>query len=721
MIMKKIWFPVLSVLLWSTILQAQDKQLTLEDAVINQQRDLAPESLDGIMPYGENDFTYVKDYSQIIKISGDQGEQETIYNLGNINRLRNDADLQPLPYFPYWDYQWLSEDLLMFKNGREICITDVNDEKLSAVIQLDENAENISFHQASQNTAYTLENNLFLRTGEGEIKAVTDDKDKGIVNGDGYVHRQEFGIKKGIFWAPSGERLAFYRKDERMVADYPLVDITTRIASHKPEKYPMIGEKSEEVTLGIYDLKTKKTVFADVTDFTDERYLTSITWDPSGDYVYIGVLNREQKHLKLNKYNAKTGGFVQTLFEEKNPRYVEPENPLYFADNKPNRFLWFSERDGYDHLYLYNSKGKLIRQITQGRWVVKDFIGFDKKGKHAYFTASKNSPLETHYYKADLKSGKISKLTGPKGVHQVVFSNSKQKLIDSYSSLKVPGKTALTDENGKQIKLLVDSEDPLSDYNLGEMSIGTIKAADGETDLYYRMITPPDFDPKKKYPVILYVYGGPHAQLVTNRWLGGVRLWNYYMTQKGYVMFTLDNRGSANRGFEFESIIHRQCGQKEMEDQKKGIDFLLSKDFVDPDRIGVHGWSYGGFMTISLMLNYPEIFKTGVAGGPVTDWKYYEAMYGERYMDTPETNPEGFEKTSLLNKADSLKGRLQIIHGYQDPVVVPQHSIDFIRSMIKAGTDADFFLYPESEHNMRGRTRLHLMKKVTRYFDDFLN
>lgn len=719
--MKKIWFLVLPALLWSTILQAQDKQLTLEDAVINQWRSLAPESLDGVMPYGDKDFSFVKDLSSVYKVSGETGEKEDLYSLGELNQLRNESDLEPLPYFPYWDYEWLSEDVLAFKNGPEFNTVNIKKNEYVRIVELKEDAGNIKQHKTSGHIAYTLENNLYVRTAEGETMTVTNDEDKGIVNGDGYVHRQEFGIHEGIFWSPSGEKLAFYRKDETMVADYPLVDITTRIASYKPIKYPMIGEKSEEVTLGIYDLKTKNTVFADVSDFTAERYLTSISWDPSGDYVYIGVLNREQKHLKLNKYNAKTGGFVQTLFEEKNQRYVEPENPLHFVKNNPNQFIWFSERDGYDHLYLYDTKGKLIKQLTQGEWAVTGIEGFDQKGKTVYFTATKDSPIETHYYKADLKSGKISKLTNEEGVHRVVFSNSKKKLIDSYSSLKVPGKTALNDENGKLIKLLVDSDNPLSDYNLGEMSIGTIKAADGETDLYYRMITPPDFDPKKKYPVIVYVYGGPHAQLVTNRWLGGASLWNQYMAQKGYVMFTLDNRGSANRGFEFESIIHRQCGQKEMEDQKKGIDFLLSKDFTDESRIGVHGWSYGGFMTISLMLNYPEIFKTGVAGGPVTDWKYYEAMYGERYMDTPETNPEGFEKTSLLNKADKLEGRLQVIHGYQDPVVVPQHSIDFKRSLIKAGTDIDFFLYPESEHNMRGMTRLHLMKKVTRYFEDFLN
>ncbi|NPA68564.1 MAG: prolyl oligopeptidase family serine peptidase, partial [Chlorobi bacterium] len=549
---------------------------------------------------------------------------------------------------------------------------------------------------------------------------ITYDENEGIVNGSDYVHRQEFGINKGIFWSPQGNAIAFYRKDETMVADYPLVDITTRIASVKNTKYPMIGEKSEEVTLGIYNLNTGKTVFCNVTDFTKEHYLTSITWRPDEKYIFIGVLNRKQNHLKMNMYNAATGAFVKTLFEEKNPKYVEPEHPLYFLPGSNDKFLYYSERDGYDHLYLYNTDGKLLKQITKGNWLVLDIKGFDKKGENVFITSTEESPIEKHLYKVNIKTGKRTKLTTEKGTHKIVLSNSKKYFFDSYSNTETANNNLICDTKGKILKEILNATDPLDDYDLGKMTIGTIKAADGKTDLYYRLITPPDFDPNKKYPVVVYVYGGPHAQLVTNSRLAGARLWNFYMAQKGYIMFTLDNRGSENRGFEFESIIHRQCGQNEMKDQMKGIEFIKSLPYADTSRIGVHGWSYGGFMTTSLMTNYPETFKVGVAGGPVIDWKYYEVMYGERYMDTPEENPEGFEKTSLLNKAGNLKGRLLMIHGYVDPVVVPQNSLDFIRSCIKAGTDIDYFLYPESEHNMRGKTRVHLMKKVTRYFDDYL-
>ncbi len=716
--MKKLF--LLSTILLTTILFSfsQKKELTIENAVSGQWRELYPEHINGVKAYTENNFTYVKDYKQIKDLKSDK----TILTLEEINSAIVETGNKEIKYFPYWNYSWLNSNQLKFTAGSNNYIYNSSTKKLDLNITLPEKADNVHYCKSNNYTAYTIDNNLYFSDAKGKIVDITSDKDKGIVNGNGYTHRQEFGITEGIFWSPNGTMLAFYRKDETMVADYPLVNITKRIAEVSNTKYPMIGEKSEEVTLGIYNLKTGKTVFADVTDFTNERYLTSITWDANSKFFYIGVLNREQNHLKLNKYEAKNGKFVKTLFEERNEKWVEPEHQLIFPKGLDNKFVWYSERDGFNHLYLYNTEGKLIRQLTKGNWLVLDFLGFDSKLKNFYIYSTKESPIEKHLYKVNFKTGKMQKLTSAAGIHNIVLSNSKKYFFDSYSNKKTPNNNLIVDSKGKTVKIVLEAKNPYTEngYELGKMSIGTIKAADGKTDLYYRLITPPNFDPNKKYPTIVYVYGGPHAQLVHNQWLGDARLWNYYMAQKGYVMFTLDNRGSANRGFEFESIIHRQCGQEEMKDQMKGIDFLKSLPYVDADRIGVHGWSYGGFMTTSLITNYPETFKVGVAGGPVIDWKYYEVMYGERYMDTPKENPEGFEKTSLLNKAKDLKGRLLMIHGYQDPVVVPQNSLDFIRSCIKDNTDIDYFLYPESEHNMRGKTRIHLMKKVTRYFDDYL-
>lgn len=716
--MKKRFILTAFSIFFTILTYAQDK-LTLENSGYGAWRQFYPEHLSGIQAFGNDEFTYVKDYSEIIKIDKSGNISEQIINLEKINEAVVPAGGVQLKYFPFWDYSWKDDKTLNFISGNVFYEYDFNSNRIVTANKLPGNAVNITVCKSTSYIGYNIDNNLYFNDNKGKTVVITKDENKGIVNGSDYTHRQEFGIDKGMFWSPKGNYLAFYRKDETMVSDYPLVDVNTRIASNKAIKYPMIGEKSEEVTLGIYDLKTGSTVFAQVTDFTPERYLTSITWSPDEMYIYIGVLNREQNHLKMNKYNAKTGRFVKTLFEEKNPKYVEPEKPLTFLKIDSEKFLYFSERDGFNHLYLYDTEGKLISQITKGQWLVNSILGFDQKGENIFITATKDSPLESHTYLVNLKSGNMKKLSQGKGIHDVNISNSSNYYIDTYNNSQIPNITNLYTLKGKKIKTLIEASNKLSNYNLGKATYGTIKAADEKTDLFYRLITPPDFDPEKKYPVIVYVYGGPHAQLVTDSWLDG-GLWNYYMAQKGYIVFTVDNRGSENRGFEFESIIHRQCGVEEAKDQMEGVKYLKTLNYVDENRIGVYGWSYGGFMSTTLMTGFPETFKTGVAGGPVIDWKYYEVMYGERYMDTPEENPEGFEKTSLLNKAENLKGRLLMIHGYVDPVVVPQNSLDFIRSCIKSGTDVDYFLYPESEHNMSGEARIHLMRKITRYFDDFL-
>jgi dipeptidyl-peptidase-4 len=424
--------------------------------------------------------------------------------------------------------------------------------------------------------------------------------------------------------------------------------------------------------------------------------------------------------MKLNRYNASTGELDKTLFEEKHPKYVEPQTPVRFVPGQNDRFIWMSRRDGYNHIYLYNTEGNRIKQLTSGPWEVTGVEGFDKNGQHLFFTSTKESPLERHLYRVNMNSGNITRLTSQPGYHSTRISADGQYIIDRYNNRETPNTIRMINRKGKVIRTLLESPDPLKEYNLGEVTISTIKAADGETDLYYRMIKPANFDPDKQYPAIVYVYGGPHAQLIHNRWLGGARMWQHYMAQKGYVMLTVDNRGSANRGLEFENVIHRNLGKHEMADQMQGIKLLKSLDYVDPERIGVHGWSYGGFMTTSLMLKKPDQFKVGVAGGPVIDWKYYEVMYGERYMDTPQDNPEGYKQANLKNYVGNLKGDLLLIHGYIDDVVVMQHSLSFIRKAVSEGVQLDYFVYPRHEHNVGGKDRLHLMRKITNYFEENL-
>ena len=556
-----------------------------------------------------------------------------------------------------------------------------------------------------------------------------------VERGDGYnivlgesVHRNEFGINGGLFWSPKANYLAFYRMDQSMVVDYPIVNTKAREAEVRNIKYPMAGMKSHEVTVGVYDTRNQRLVYLstarDTTVHEREMYLTNIAWSPDEKNVFIAKINREQNHMWLEQYDAITGAFVKVLFEETNPRYVEPCEPMFFTP-KGDQFLWFSMRDGYKHLYLYNMDGTLVKQVTRGEYEVEDFIQFDKKGENIFIYANKDNLAGRDAYRVNLKKGTMECLTmqenGLHGTHTIALNEQGTMWIDLWSSVDVPMRADLRDLKHKNVvHTFFTSENPLEGYAMPGVKLGTIKAADGKTDLYYRLITPPDMEPGKKYPTLVYVYGGPHSQLVTDSWLGGGNLYFMFLAQQGYVVFTVDNRGTDNRGFEFESCTHRHLGEIEMADQMEGVKFLRSLPFVDENRMGVEGWSFGGFMTITMKLAHPEIFKVGCAGGPVIDWKWYEIMYGERYMDTPQENPDGYEANCLLNKAQNLEGRLLVIHGCEDNTVVWQHSLEFIERCINNYKQVDYFVYPHHEHNVLGRERLHLYQKMFQYYEDHL-
>ena len=556
-----------------------------------------------------------------------------------------------------------------------------------------------------------------------------------VERGDGYnvvlgesVHRNEFGINGGLFWSPKASRLAFYRMDQSMVEDYPLVNTKAREAEVKPIKYPMAGMKSHWVTVGVWDCAAEKLVYLNTARDTSvherEMYLTNIAWSPDEKYVYIAKVNREQNHMWLEQYDATTGAFMKVLFEETNPRYVEPCEPMIFTP-KGDQFLWYSMRDGYKHLYLDNMDGSLVKQVTTGEYEVEGFIQFDKKGENIFIYANKGNLAGRDAYRVNLKKGTMECMTmtenGLHGTHSVAINEAGTMWVDMWSSVNVPMRADLRDWKHKNpVKTFFEAENPLKDYAMPGVKLGTIKAADGKTDLYYRLITPPNMEKGEKYPTLVYVYGGPHSQLVTDSWLGGGNLYFMFLAQQGYVVFTLDNRGTDNRGFEFESCTHRRLGEIEMADQMEGVKFLKSLAFVDQNRMGVEGWSFGGFMTITMKLAHPEVFKVGCAGGPVIDWKWYEIMYGERYMDTPQENPEGYEANSLLNKAQNLEGRLLVIQGAEDNTVVPQHSTEFIERCINNFKQVDYFMYPHHEHNVLGRERLHLYQKMFQYYEDYL-
>lgn len=690
----------------------QKKQLAVDEPF--RSRSFYPETLYDLQ-WKKNSYDYTYNTGKYL-VKGNAGSdvRDTILSLEKLNGFLKMSNKEPQGYFP--GITWENDDEFAFPVANDLCLLNYKSGQIMILNTLDSLAENNDIEYHHYKTAYTIGNNLFI-AANGKQLAVTSDTCNGIVNGQ-KVHRNEFGIDKGTFWSPSGNKLAFYRMDETMVTDYPLVDIDNRIATLKNIKYPMAGMQSHHVTVGVFDPVKGTTAWLQ-TGEPQDQYLTNITWSPDEKYIYIAVLNRGQDHLKLNRYSADNGNFDITIFEEKDDKYVEPMHGPYFLKNDPDKFIWFSNRDGFNHLYLYSTDGKLLQQVTKGKWSVCDIHGYDDKKNLLFITATKDSPLEQNLYSVSLSGGRMNKLAEAGGMHYPVLSYDRRYIIDSYSNIHTPSQYCLTESSGKQVRTIFTSSDPTKKYLFGETQIFTIRAEDS-TELYCRLIKPPGFNPAMQYPVIIYVYGGPHSQLISNSWLAGAGFYLNYLASEGYLVFTLDNRGTSNRGIKFEQAIFRNLGTAEVEDQMQGVKYLKSLPYVNADRIGVYGWSYGGFITLSLLLKNPGVFKTGVAGGPVIDWKYYEVMYGERYMDTPEDNPEGYESASLLNYVENLKSKLLIIHGSLDQTVVWQHSLAFMKKCVETGKFPDYFLYPGHEHNVSGKDRLHLYKLIDNYFKEHL-
>ena len=701
----------------STTMTAQDKFFTLEDLNFGGTNygNMQPKNM-WLTWWG--DQLIQTDVEECYVINTKNGEKTKLFTLEDINQWAESDDVKFVRHLMNASFPYPNKPIVQVGNRKAVILVDFKQKKIIWQDSIAGQTAN-DWNAVSKATAYVDNHQLYVVDANEQKHQLSTDGSREIVYGQS-VHRNEFGIEKGTFWSPDGQRLAFYRMDQSMVTDYPQVDIFPRSATYEPDKYPMAGMTSHKVTVGVYDLLTDKTIYLKAGDPTD-RYFTNIAWSPDSKTIYMFELNRGQNDCRLVSYDATTGEKITELYRETSDKYVEPLHPIRFLPWDDTKFIMQSQKDGYNHLYIFDANGKELKQLTKGNWVVMDVLGFNKKQKTIIFKANKEHPLHHRLYSVNLK-GDIKQLEAVDGVHNAVLSPSGNFLIDRFSTPTRPrviDVVDLTSKTPRHLNLL-EAEDPWSGYQQPIFECGSIKAADGVTDLYYRMVKPYNFNPEKKYPTVVYVYGGPHANNVQASWHWASRSWETYMAQKGYIVFILDNRGSQHRGRDFEQATFHQLGQIEMQDQMKGVDYLRTLPYVDMNRLGVHGWSFGGFMTISLMTNYPDVFKVGVAGGPVIDWKWYEVMYGERYMGTPENNPEGYAKSSLIDKAKNLKGKLQIITGYNDNTVVPQHCLSFLDACIKAGTQPDFFAYPGEEHNMRGHASVHLHERITQYFEDYL-
>ena len=693
---------------------AQKKQFTIAEATNGMATTLAPKGLKNASWQPGTNKLWVSDKkndADIWKVSDLADEK----NLADVEQGQYPEKIVAIPAI-----KWLDKDNAYFVNGRNVLLGNIATGKWSwsSLATLPEKAESVAVDK-KRYIAYVLDNNLYLyANGKGPI-AVTSEPNKNIVNGRP-VHRDEFGIDRGIFFSPNANYIAYYRMDQTMVKDYPIIKWDVTPATVDIIKYPMAGGPSHEVTLCVYNIATGKTVTMKTGSQEKDHYLTSVTWSPDEKSIYIAILNRGQNHLSLNQYNTQTGEKEKTLFEEKDPKYVHPMHPMTFVPGHDDEFVWWSERDGHNHLYLYNTTGKQIRQLTHGDWEVNEIAGINATDNKLIITAAKESPLEKHIYTVSIDNGQLNRLDKDPGMHTATCSPDGKYVLDVYSAAGIPKNTYVYGTSGGFTKELLKADNTLAGYDRPEIKSIIMKANDGKTDLYGKLILPVNFDKTKKYPVIVYLYNGPNVQLLHNSYPESGNLWYEYMAQHGYIVFTMDGRGSSNRGKAFEQATFRHLGDVEIEDQLTGVAYLKSLPYVDSKRMGIHGWSYGGFMTTSIMLKHPAVFKCAVAGGPVMDWKMYEVMYTERYMDRPEENPEGYANADLLTKVKNLQGKLLLIHGTNDFTVVWQHSIDFLKKCVDEGVQVDYFVYPGYEHNVRGKDRAHLMQKVSDYFDLYL-
>lgn len=696
--------------------------LTLSDAVLKTGTTLAPERLKGLQWIeGQPNYSFVKGEA-LMKGSVGKSADAVVAELGTLNKqLPDTAQLKSWPMI-----EWVDAARFRFMHNERLMEFDAGKSELKALTRIGPGAAHEEIEPLTGSVAFTVDDDvLVMRAGQGKNKPapVTSDGGSGVVNGQ-IVHRQEYGIDKGLYWSPKGNRLAFYRMDESMVTEYLLEDIGTKPSTFEKIRYPMAGQSSHHVTIGVHDMGTGSTVFLKTGEPLDQ-YLTNISWEPDEQHLLVAHLDRATQNLRMVRYDATSGEPTGTLFTEHDDRYLEPLVAARFLKTRPTQFIWRSNRDGWQHLYLYDVRKGMVRQLTKGAWEVKTLVGLDAKESYAVIEGTapidaKNpgGALETHLYRVDLASGKTARLTQEPGTHHGQLSSDGAYLIDSWSSLTVPHRIVIRHaHDGSLMKTLVDAKSPYAQHRIGTVELLSIEGERGDL-LNARMIKPSDFDSRRRYPVLVYVYSGPHVQLVTNSFLGGAAPWMLHAAERGYVVWTVDGHSTPWRGRDFEQVVHRQLGVVEVKDQIRGVEWLKRQPWADGERIAVHGWSFGGHMTTALLTKHPGVFKAGVAGGPVIDWSLYEVMYGERYMDTPKENPGGYAATTLSNFAKDLKDPLLIITGGKDDTVVPEHSYQFLKACVAAGTQVDFFNYPGHGHNVRGKDRVHLMEKVLGYIDE---
>ncbi|MCH8169734.1 MAG: S9 family peptidase [Bacteroidetes bacterium] len=595
-------------------------------------------------------------------------------------------------------------------------LLNVATKKITPLAKNNTHLRNVKLSPNGKLVGFVRSHNIYVvDLSTGKEKAVTTNGTNNILNGEfDWVYEEEFGLADAWRWSPDSKKIAFWQLDQTRVKEFHLIDEMYSYNKVFNLKYPKVGEQNAIVKIGVADLDASKTNWMDIGN-NDDIYIPRIFWTNSSSKLAVLRLNRHQNFLELLMANTKNGK-TKVIITDSDPAWIDVRHDVLFLKSR-DQIIWTSEKSGFKHAYLYDYRGKLLNQITKGNWEITEVADIDEKNNWLYFYGKKDSPIQQNIYRAKLNGTKLESISKKHGWHNGIFSPNHQYFIDYYSNASTPTKTILNNADGSIVRVLNDGKIPaLKKHNMVYAQFVKFKTTDG-TELNGYFIKPYNFNPNKKYPVLVYGYGGPGSQVVVERWGGYRTYWHQYMTEQGYIIFCVDNRGTGGRGKVFKNLSYGDLSKWSVHDQIEGAKYLAKLPYVNKNRIGFWGWSGGGYLTIAMLTRGADYFKTGVAVAPVTDFKLYDAIWTERYMGLANENIQGYKKANLNNTADGLKGKLLIIHGSGDDNVHYQNTLQFINRCISLNKKIDLFIYPNRAHSISGgNTRLHLFTKITDYF-----
>lgn len=724
--MKKISLLLISICLISHVF-AQNKTISLEDIWIK--RVFQPESMESVIPMNDGEHYCVF-------------ENDSIFNLYEYKTANKTGEIVLASRFiPEGESEAISVDDFTFSNDENKILISTNtqyiyrhssiseyyiwDRLTSKLIKLSSGANQrlAEFSPDGNKVAFVRENNLFIKdlVSGKESQLTTDGLLNNIINGTtDWVYEEEFGFTKAFFWSPDGNKIAYYRFDESKVKQFDMVLYDSLYPTTYQYKYPKAGEDNSLVSIHVYDLASGITKLMDVGSEKDQ-YIPRIQWTQDANLLSIQRMNRLQNQLEILISDA-SNGTSKVIYKENNKCYIEISDNLSFLKDKKH-FLFTSDQDGYNHIYLYTMEGALVKQITLGKWEVLNIEGVDEKKKLVYYMSNEESPINTALYVVKLDGTGKKKLSIKEGANRVLFSKTFTYFMNEWSDANTPSMASIHKADGSLIKTLVENNNlktRIKEYNFSPIEFFSFKNSVG-IELNGWMIKPANFDSSKKYPVLMYVYGGPGAQTVLNSWGYSNTLWYQMLAQKGYMIVSVDNRGTGGRGDAFKKATYGQLGNLETQDQIDAAKYLGSLSYVDNTRIGIWGWSYGGYMTALCLTKGADYFKTGISVAPVTNWRYYDNIYTERYMGLPQDNAIGYDDNSPVNHVKKLKANFLLVHGTADDNVHFQNSMMLVNSLVNANKQFEQFFYPNKNHGIYGGvTRYHLYNKMTNFIMDNL-